>query len=218
MTKKHILRLLWSTVVVMALLLPANVWANTLDPFLVTFKFQDFLTGTTGEFSAENILNFKAPREITINAPKKVIEQIEVIHKKGNKLAETDVPITNIDINTTGEEVSSIDVFINGTKRTIPDPFETDGVLKKFSIGYATLNDNFDVRIEVISNNNETLEILNFKVPEGSSDIFTISQTFKYKTAGNKYSLYDLLAGKNLFTDLLVEHRLEDIDAEYKLD
>ncbi|WP_129077951.1 hypothetical protein [Anaerobacillus alkaliphilus] len=211
MKKKHIITLLLSTVIATALLLPTNVFANTF-----VFKFKEFLLNENS--AAENYLDFKSTREITVNAPKKYIEQVEVLHKKGSSLAETDVSITNVDILTNGEEVSFINVFVNGNRRTINRPFETDGIKKKFEIGYATLNDNFDLRIEVISENNEMLEVMNFKVPEGSSDIFRINQKFTYKTAGKRYSLYDLLAGRNVFTDLLVEHKLEDIDAEFKLD
>ncbi len=211
MRKKQLITILLSTVIVTALLLPTNVFANVF-----VFNFKEFLLNENN--IAENYLDFKSTREITVNAPQKYIEQVEVIHKKGNSLAETDISITNVDILTDGEDVSFINMFVNGNRRTINQPFSIDGTKKKFEIGYAGLNDNFDIRIEVISVNNETLEIMNFKVPEGSSNIFRINQKFTYKTSGKKYTLYDLLAGRNVFTDLLVEHRIQDIDAEFKLD
>lgn len=209
MTKKHILMVM-SIVVAATFIFSSNVLAN-IQPTL-QFKLKDFLTSTNGQFSAENILSFKTPREITIHAPKKVIEQVEVLHKKGDALGKEDVSITNVDIITT-EEVDTINITVRGVQRPITN-FESNGNKRMFSVGYAGLVPDFDIRIEAFGSA-ESFEVMNFRVPEGSSDIFKISQKFSYKTAGKKYTLYDLLAGKNLFTDLLVEHRLEDIDAEY---
>lgn len=212
-SKKHILNVLLSAIVAFTLFIPATTLA-ALEPF--KFDFKELLLNEGR--AAENYLSFKTPREITVNAPKKFIEEIEIFHKKGNSLAETDVSLTNIDITTIGEEVDHILVTINGDTRVINRPFLTDGTRKKFEIGYAKLNDNFDIKIEVVTTNSEQkqpAEEMFFKVPEGSSNIFRVNQKFTYKTSGKKYTLYDLLAGKNLFTDLLVEHKIDDIGAEF---
>lgn len=210
-TKKKTLTMILSIVTAIALLLPASVWANDGT---FTMPFRDFLFNE-GDIARAWIQD-ATPRQIIVDAPKKYIEQVEVLHKKGNSLAETDISITNIDIYTNGEEATRIEVKITGQEpRIITDPFEDDGIKKKFEIGFVNLNDSFDITIDV-KNGSQPLETMIFRVPEGSSNIFKISQKFSYKTAGKRYSLYDLLSVNNLFADLLVEHKLQDIKTHYR--
>lgn len=203
-TKKRFSTILLTAIVVTGLVLPASVWAATHD-------FGDFLANV-GNVAVLDLAD-NTPREITIEAPKKYIENIEVIHSKSRSVSDVTIatPITNIDVNL--KEVTGVSGVRVTVSQGVTDiltnvnmkPLEAGST--GFSVGFATLPDNFDLKIEVL-NGAVVIETKVFKVPAESKDVFKIKDDYTYKTAGKDYTLYDLLADENIFADLLSEHSL----------
>lgn len=195
-------------VLIFTIIFPATNFSSNLAG-----SFKEFLNNTNSK--AQLVLANHAPRDIIIPAPKKYIKSLEIIHSKKGSVSSESVSLTNIDVVTTGVDVQTVMVTINNHSSRAMERFEVNGDEKKFHTGFAGLKDNFDLTFSVYSTRGVLIERKIFKVPAESEDIFTISQEFTYNTAGNEYSLYDLLSDENIFTDLLIEHRLEDL--YYKL-
>ncbi len=192
-----------------AISLPTGVLASP------SLQFENFLKNTGNE--AVEALEDNAPREVEVHAPEKFINNIEIIHSKPEALLEGSVALTNIDVVTTGsddvEKINVVALNSNGSslgKRENVEPYEA-GNQNKFHVGFANLTENFDIKVEVLDDAGKVIDSKIFKIPSETNDVFRISQNYSYVTSGKDYTLYQLLANNNLFTNLLQEHNLEDL-------
>lgn len=183
----------------------------TLNFSTSSYKFEEVMSGTV----TKKMLADYAPRQIQVVTPKKYIETIDVIHKKSGTISKNEKEkatnaVTNIDITTKAIDVESarVVVWVNNRAHSTTDMMVLEKTTTKqtYHLGLADLPETFDIQIILYNQFSETIESKMFKVPEGGNPVFNIKETFKYKTDGKIYSLYELMANPNLFNDVLLEH------------
>ena len=174
-----------------------------------------------------NILNSYAPRQIKVFPPERYINELTVMHKKPGALADDQTAfsgVTNIDIVTKDFDVKYVHVDLMKNGKILQKGFaskvteQTKNTKKNsfiFDIGFTKVPDFFDVRVTVQNANQETIDtkVIKFAAEEGK-DLNSFKETYKYVTAGNVYSLHDLLSDEKLFTSLLAESQMEDIKVQ----
>lgn len=173
----------------------------------------------------KNLLTQYTPRQIKAFAPKRYINEVNVTHKKPGALKEDQTSIsgiTNIDITTKSEDVKSvhIDIMRNGKilQKGFANPLN-DGKgsnsTLKFDIGFSNMPDFFDIRVNAIDHSQKIIDskILKFATEKGKV-INSFKESYKYKTEGKNYTLYELLSKDSLFTDFLAESPMTDIKVQ----
>lgn len=171
------------------------------------------------------LLTQYTPREIKAFAPKRYINDINITHKKPGSLKgdQTSISgITNIDITTKSEDVSSVHIDIMKNGKTLQKGFANEirdakgqKNALKFDIGFSNMPDFFDVKVTALDRSQKVIDskIIKFATEEGKM-INTFKEAFKYKTEGKSYTLHDLLSKETLFSDFLAESQLTDIKVQ----
>lgn len=173
-----------------------------------------------------NLLNTYSPRQIKAFAPERYIEDVNIFHKKQGALQEGQAStegLTNIDIRTKSEKVKyvHVDIMRNGkvikkgyaNKATITGSNTQNSLL--FDIGFTGIPDFYDVRITAMdsSQNKIDQQIIKFAT-EDEKVITQLKQPYKFETAGNGYSFYDLLEDEKLFSTFLAESPISDLKVQ----
>ncbi|WP_108668918.1 copper resistance CopC family protein [Peribacillus acanthi] len=183
-------------------------------------KYESRLTG---------LLSTHLPREITVSAPKRYIQEINVLHKKKGKLNQASTQtstgsVTNFDIITEEKDVSSVELRVSVKGRDIKktnarDYIDVDGGdsdEKLFSLGLNKLPDIYDLHITVKDSEGKILDKKTLKVVS-NEPITEVEQQYDYETAGNTYTLYELLSDSGTFNTLLEENEMSTLMVqEYK--
>lgn len=173
-----------------------------------------------------NLLASYSPRQIKAFAPKRYIEEVSVIHKKQGALDDGQAStegLTNIDIKTKNEDVKHvhIDIMKNGKilKKGFANKIVSTGAgaqkSLQFDLGFSNIPDYYDVRVTAVDGNQNTLDqqIIKFAA-EDNKVISKLKETYKYKTAGNGYSFFELLDNESLFTSFLSESPIQSLKVQ----
>ncbi|MGD6842208.1 Ig-like domain-containing protein [Bacillus infantis] len=173
-----------------------------------------------------NLLSDYLPRDIIVSAPQRYIEEINILNKQRGKTGTNASQAvtgsaTNIDVVTKSANVATVRVDIYEGSRLLhkvyAKPVKADSTkgksaeTKLFSMGFNKLPKQFDAAVLTFDADGNRIDS---KIVRASTDenVFqSISEKYKYKTAGNSYSLYELLEDNKLFDTLLEENEIKKL-------
>ncbi|WP_163099416.1 Ig-like domain-containing protein [Peribacillus alkalitolerans] len=162
------------------------------------------------------------PREITVSAPKRYIENVSILHKKKGTVGKSSSQagsVTNFDIKTKQDEVSRvrIDIVQNGSIKQSKHLKVANAVVPNleqgkflFSLGLNKLPDSFDVNVYVYDIDNQVIDNKILKVVS-QDGVLSIEETYQYQTAGKTYTLYDLLKNASTLNTLMEENEMKRV-------
>lgn len=202
-----------------------GVYSQSLSyPFQTNYiDFHELMVINEGRLT--ELLTRYTPREIKAFAPKRYINEINVLHKKPGAMKEDQTSIsgiTNIDIATKSEDVAAVHIDILKNGKVLQKGYANelnDGKGQKntlkFDIGFSNMPDFFDVRVTALDSSQKMIDtkILKFATEEGKI-INSYKESYKYKTEGKSYTLHELLSKDTLFADFLAESSMTDIKVQ----
>lgn len=165
------------------------------------------------------LLRTYSNRQVIVSAPERYINEIKVDHKKQGKVENdpsqsvTD-SLTNIDILLKNDNLYKIKVQIVSNGKVLRTDYAkkyTESGKTIFSVSYGNLPVGFDVKITVLDNNLYIMDEIFMKVVSGDKLFTQMNEKYSYKTAGNSYSLFDLVTNEALFNSLLLENNINKI-------
>jgi hypothetical protein len=178
----------------------------------------------------ENLLFNYLPRDIIVSAPPRYIEEINILDKKRGKTGTNagqavTGSATNIDIVTTAKDVSTVRIDITEGSKLLHHVYAKPVVLdnpkgqsktKLFSMGFNKLPKQYDVTVLVMDSLGNRIDSKIVRAAAGEDIFQSIEEEYEYETAGNSYSLYELLEDKKLFDTLLEENEIKKIMVQVK--
>ncbi|QOR66338.1 Ig-like domain-containing protein [Cytobacillus suaedae] len=170
------------------------------------------------------LLTNYSPRQLKVFAPKRHIDELQILHKVKGNFEDNQTStngVTNIDIKTSGNEVDTVHVDIKRDSQLVNKGFARKfnydaktGSLS-FDIGFNKMPGYYDVIIRVFNKNGEEIDRKTIKFGTTNGKLITdIKETYKYETAGNSYTLQELLADEKLFNTLLNENEIRSLKVQ----
>ncbi|OEH92165.1 Ig-like domain-containing protein [Bacillus solimangrovi] len=189
--------------------------------------FYDLMVVNDAKLSS--ILETYTPRELRVIAPDRYIEEISVLHKKRGKVEDDTLQqitdsLTNIDIVTEDTyKVKRVYVKIKYQGHTMHSGnaikvTDNDDKRKKgkdlYTLGFGNLPPAYDVIVISYNSKNEEVDKQTIKVAANDKLFQEIKETYKYKTAGESFTLYELLDDDKKFNDLLTENDMKKLKVQ----
>ncbi|MFD1736953.1 Ig-like domain-containing protein [Bacillus salitolerans] len=179
------------------------------------------------EAKLQGLLQDYTPREIVISAPKRYIENVEVVHKNKGKVANdasqaVTESLTNIDVKIfENEKVSQVKVEIiqNGKviRSTVAEKASKASDKQEiYTKGFGNLPVNFDVRITVYDSTFRSIDQKVAKLISADAMFSNVNEKYQYKTANKSFTLYDLLKKPEDFNTLLLENDMKKLMVQVK--
>jgi hypothetical protein len=200
---------------------PTSTMTSTFRTNFYTFQYV-FVQSTN---ILETKLKTLLPRDLTVSAPKRYIEKVNVLHKKKGKLgSNTSAPVTNsltnIDVDVSKDDVAVVEyqIFQGGSLKVkknamlYKDSSSTStSETNLYSLGFAKLPDVFDLHVIAKDSEGKILDKQILKVVSEDGKIYTSEETYDYETAGKSYTLYELLSSPETFNKLLEENDMTQL-------
>ncbi|WP_338450379.1 Ig-like domain-containing protein [Niallia oryzisoli] len=212
-----------------------NNLSNQVLPSLSTALEYTFETGfltfedlMSGNRKINTIIQDYTPRKIKVTAPKRYVEEMEIIHKRQDLVqGSTTESVTNIDVKVNHGPSPSIIKRIEVTPKKNGVPLQAAKTIDYlnspsisgihvYDFGFTRLPDTsgFDFEVVIYDADDNILDKRIIKVPYEQSPTTTIKQKDRFSTANKTYSLYDLMKKPTDLQKLLNENRMNEIKVQ----